>query len=69
MDLIESFKQSKRTKLMFLSLVGIGFRMYQLVAEGQAIPAELVLSAVGIISVWIGGDSYRPTVKPEEVSK
>ena len=65
MDFIESFRQSKRTKLTVVSLVGVGFRIYQLVSEGQPVPAELILSAVAIVAAWIGGDSYRPTVKPE----
>ena len=65
MDFIESFRQSKRTKLTVVSLIGIGFRIYQLVSEGQPVPSELILSAVAIVAAWIGGDSYRPTVKPE----
>ena len=62
---IGQFAQSKRNIASVVALLGIAWQVYQLVSSGEAIPNELVMSAVAIISAWIVGDSIRPTMPKE----
>jgi hypothetical protein len=59
---ISEFLKSKRNIVLVVTVLTIGYQMYQHVQRGEPIPETLIAALVAAFSSWQISDGIRPTM-------